>query len=486
MKSTKYFFIIITLIFLIGGCELDKHLDLYPETSLTVGIFYKDEQQMKAAVDDVYRQMGRLFDAHSLPCLYGTLFSDDGFVNAQLAGTPVDEPIDRHEITSENSRIASAWDVCYNVIFNTNNLEHQIENAKFEIDPALKSRMLAEVRLVRSLSYFNLVRVFGDVPLITKLITPEESYDYLRESSDKIYNQIITDLNFAKSNLPESYSGNDVGRVTKFSAAGILAKVYLTQRNTSAAKSELEFIINSNKFSLDANNDGIVDAADYEHIFAYDTKNCKSSILEAQYMSGPNACNSNHQIAYSPYLDSWRHPLIDQSISRGRGVNTPTDDLASEFEDGDPRKAITVVPGFYTFEGTYVDYPFTLKFFDPDWFNPGQNFEIIRYADILLMYAEVTGDATYLNMVRERVGMPPFGSDEYPSHLYPTFELAVEHERRVELAMEMHRMFDLIRTDRAVAVMETKAPGFKSDRLLFPIPVREIDTNPRLIQNPGY
>lgn len=486
MKTIKYLFINITLVFLLGGCDFDQYLDLYPETSLTVGIFYKNEAQMKAAVDDVYRQMGRLFDAHSIPCIYGTLFSDDGSVIAQLAGTPVDEPIDRHEITSHNSRIEDAWSVCYNVIFNTNNLIHQLEIVKFEIDPSLKSRMLGEIKLVRSLAYFNLVRAFGDVPLITEPITPEESYNYLRESSDEIYNQIITDLTFAKSNLPESYSGSDIGRVTRYSAAGILAKVYLTIGNSTAAKSELEFIINSNRFSLDANNDGIVNEADYQHLFAFDTKNCKSSILEAQYMSGTNARNSSHQSAYSPYLDSWRHPLIDYSISRGGGVNTPSDDLESEFEDGDPRKAITVVPGFYTFEGFYVDYPFTLKYFDPNWFNAGQNFEIIRYADILLMYAEVTGDATYLNMVRDRVGMPPFGSNEYPSHLYSTLELAIEHERRVELALEMHRMFDLIRTGRAVTVMATKAPGFKSDRLLFPIPIREIDTNPLLTQNPGY
>lgn len=486
MKLIKYLLINITLIFLLSGCDLQKDLELYPETNLTQGIFYANETQIKAAVNDIYRQMGRLYDAYSIPSLYGNLFSDDGAVIAQLAGTPVDQPIDRHEIRSENSRIQDMWNVTYNVIFNTNNLIHQLEITKIEIDPSLKSRMFAEVKLVRSLAYFNLVRAFGDVPLVTKMITPGQSYDYLRESSDKVYEQIITDLKFSKSNLPANYSGSDVGRVTTYSAAAVLAKIYLTLGDRPDAKSELEYIINSGQFSLDANNDGIVNKDDYLHLFAYNTKNCKSSVLEAQYKSGPNACNSDQQTAYSPYLDSWRHPLIDYSISRGSGINSPTDDLASEFEDGDPRKAITIVPGFVTFEGVYVKYPFTLKYFDPDWFNPGQNFEIIRYADILLMYAEVTGDATYLNMVRDRVGMPPFGSYEYPSHLYPTLELAIEHERRVELALEMHRMFDLIRTGRAVEVMQTKVSGFRSDRLLFPIPIHEIDVNPRLTQNPGY
>lgn len=486
MKAIKYLFITIPFIFLFGGCDLDQELELYPPTSLTEGTFYADESQIQAAVDDVYRQMGRLVDARSIPCLYGNLFSDDGAVIQQLAGTPVDQPIDRHEIRSHNYRIENAWDAAYNVIFNTNNLLNILENTEVDVNENLKSRMFAEVKLVRSFAYFNLVRAYGDVPLLLEKVSPQGSYDYLRESTDVVYGQIISDLADAKNDLPESYTGNDVGRFTKYGAAALLAKVYLTTGNTSAAQSELEFVINSGRYSLDANEDGTVDTLDYQHLFAHDTKNCKSSVLEAQYMSGPNARNSNHQEAYSPYLDSWKHPLIDGSIDRGNGINTPSEDLGEEFENDDPRKAITFVPGFYTDQGTWVDHPWNLKFFDPDWYNAGQNFEVIRYADILLMYAEVTEDASYLNMVRDRVGMPHFGTDEYPSDLYPTLELAIEHERRVELALEMHRMFDLVRTGRVVDVMETKAPGFRSDRLLFPIPITEIDINPDLTQNPGY
>lgn len=481
-KSIKY--LAIPVLFFISSCSEEK-LDLYPLTSVSEGTFYANLSQIESAADDVYRQIGRLHDAWSIPSLYGTLYSDNGAVIAQLAGTPVDQPIDRHQLTSANPRVEEAWDDAYNAIFIANNIIRQIEITEVEINEDHKNRMIAEARLMRALAYFNLVRAFGDVPLITEVVSPAEAYDFARESTNVVYSQIIDDLTFAKSNLLESYTGADVGRLTSYSAAGILAKAHLTNGNEGAAQSELEYIINSGRFSLDANSDGAVNYDDYFHLFQPDTKNSEASILEAQHMSGTNAANSNHQEAFSPYLDAFNHPLIEGAINRGNGINTPTVDLAAEFEEGDPRKEITVVPGFTNQStGDFVDYPFTLKYFDPDWYNPGQNFEIIRYADILLMYAEVTGDPEYLNMVRERVGLPSYGSTGYPSDLYSTLDLAIAHERRMELAMEMHRFFDLVREGRAVEVMQSKVPG--EVRILFPIPLYAIDVNPNLTQNPGY
>lgn len=484
MKSIKYIWII-PLFLMVNSCE-DK-LDLYPLTTLSEGTFYKDLPQLKAASDDVYRQMGRLYDAFSIPSLYGILFSDNGAVIAQLAGTPIDEPIDRHEIFSDNPRVKTAWDVAYNAIYICNNILYQLEVTTVEIDEALKLRMFAEAKLVRSLAYFNLVRAFGAVPLITEKILPDQAYDYLREDPEKVYQQLITDLNLAKKDLPSSYSGNDIGRVTSYGAAAILAKVYLTRGNKAAAQAELEYVINSGEFSLDANGDGAINVEDFNYIFAPETKNSKESVLEVQYLAGVNAVNSNHQEAFSPYLDGFNHPFIETSITRGNGINTPTEDLRAEFEEGDPRKEITVVPGFNSLStGNFIEYPFTLKYFHPNWYNAGQNFEVIRFADILLMYAEVTQDPAYLNRVRARVGMPLYGSSAYPSNLYPTLDLAIEHERRMELAMEMHRFFDLVRTGRVVEIMNDKVPGFNSERLLFPIPLYAIDVNPGLTQNPGY
>jgi len=486
MKTTKYIQIIILLL-LISACDHAEHLQLSPPDQITEENFYNNQTEIEQAVDAIYRELGgTIAAAGSVADLYGELYSDNTTFVFQTAGDPVDEAISNYIARSENSRIESAWDNTYRAIYITNNVIHIVENTEVNIDEGLKARWIAEAKVVRSLAYFNMVRAFGGVPLIVERISPIEAYDYLRENPDVIYEKLIDDLNAAKEILPESYSGEDIGRITRFGASAILAKIHLTRGNDSAAQSELEFIINSGQFSLDANDDGTVDADDFRYLFHEDTKNSRSSILEAQYMSGVNAFNSNHQQRYMPFHHSFTLPGVPGTF-RGDGVNTPSPDLAAEFEDGDPRKEISVQPGYIDpSSGELVEYPFTLKFFDPDYNNPGQNFTIIRYADILLMYAEVTGDAQYLNMVRDRVGLPHFGSEDYPSDLYPTLELAIEHERRMELTHEMHRMFDLARTGRAVEVLQGKGFDFTEEKLLFPIPQDAIDVNPDLTQNPGY
>ena len=488
MKIKNIYFIAL-LFFLLISCSEDQ-LNLSPLTNLSEGNFYNTESELQQAVDDVYRQLGLLYNGGSLVDLYGELYSDNTEIVFQTTGAVSafgSEDIDSYTIRSANPQIENAWDNTYNSIFIINNVINRVESTNLDIDNSLINRWLAEAKVVRSLAYFNLIRVFGDVPFVLTPVSSTEAYEYLRESTDTIYQQIIADLNFAKTNLPPNYSGNNVGRVTRYAASAILAKIYLTRGNNSAAQTELEFIINSGQFSLDANGNGVIDVEDFNHIFHPETKNSASSILEAQYRAGANAFNSNHQNRYMPFSHAFNLPGVPGSTFRGEGLNMPSYDLADEFEDGDPRIEISIVPG-YNAAGSdeFVEHPLTFKFFDPNWSNPGSNFTIIRYADILLMYSEVTGDPQYLNQVRARVGMPPFGSDDYPSNLYPTLELAIEHERRVELTHEMHRMFDLVRTQRAVEVLQSKGFNFTEQNKLFPIPQSAIDVNPALTQNPGY
>src|SRR5690606_2131061 len=274
--------------------------------------------------------------------------------------------------------------------------------------------------------------------------------------------------------------------VTAGAASAVLANIYLTNGRIGEAKSELEGIINSGYYSLDANNDGSIDTSDYQYLFQPETKNSKASILEIQYIAGQNQVNSTHQLNYLPWHFAFHLPGQTE-VFRPMGLNTPTKELADEFEFADSvRKRISVQPGFVNQStGQFVDYPYTMKFYDPNWRYPGQNFEIIRYADILLMYAEVTDDPTYLNAVRARVGLPGFGDPGYPE-AYPTLAFSIEHERRMELCFEFHRFFDLVRTHRAIPVMKNKGYDIDETKLLFPIPLNVIDVNPAITQNAGY
>ncbi|MGK6352009.1 RagB/SusD family nutrient uptake outer membrane protein [Parapedobacter sp. DT-150] len=467
------------------GCS--NELDLRPTTSLTEGDFYQTEEQFRQAANDVYRQLRRTYEAKGVADQYGELASDNTFIQIAAGTELVSDDISNFRITSNNARIQSIWETSYNGIFICNHVIEQLEATEVVFsDPTLKERLKAEALFVRSLIYFNMVRAWGNIPLVLKVLSQEESYEYLREDKATVYAQLVSDLTYCKETLPESYTGSDVGRVTRYAARAVLAKVFLTIGEADNARAELEAIIGSGKYSLDANGNGVIDTSDYLHVFHPATKNCKESILEIQYLAGQNQVNSTHQMTYLPWHFAFHLPGQTE-VFRPLGLNTPTDDLMNEFETADAvRKRISAQPGFDNpATGQFVDYPFTMKFYDPDWRYPGQNVEIIRYADILLMYAEVTGDPIYLNAVRARAGLPGFGEPGYPS-AYPTLALAIEHERRMELCFEFHRFFDLVRTNRAIAVMGSKGYAIDETKLLFPIPLNVIDVNPAITQNPGY
>lgn len=485
MKNNSIYILIVVIL---GAFSCNEgELDLYPKTQITEGNFYENEEQLILSVNDIYRQLARIYNAQGIADLYGELRSDNTYIEFTGGSTTFSEEIADYYIRTNNGLIENAWETSYNAIFICNNALFHLENSEVQFtDPTLRERLKAEATLVRSLIFFNMVRVWGGIPLPLKPLKPEEGYDYLRESKEVVYQQIINDLQYAKNNLPESYTGNDVGRVTKYGAAAILAKAYLTMGDTQSASNELKEIIDSNRFSLDANGDGNINSEDYEFLFMPSTKNSKASLLEVQYLGGENAVNSNHQSQYTPFHWAFHLPGMNETF-RGNGMNTPTQDLVDEFEAEDTvRKRVSVYPGYLNLDtDQFIDYPFTMKFYDPNWRYPGQNFEIIRYADILLMYAEVTGDPTYLNRVRARVGLPGFGEPGYPEE-YNDLALALEHERRVELCFEFHRFFDLARTGRAVEIMKAKGFDIDQEKLVFPIPLRAIDVNNKINQNPGY
>jgi len=365
-----------------------------------------------------------------------------------------------------------------------------------EIDESIKNRSIGEAYFLRAHYYFILTRYFGDVPLITK---PQSSDDELypeRVSKDLVYNQIISDLEKAIDLLPEkgTYTGFDIGRASKGAAMGILAKVHLTLGNLNEVvllTSQIEGL----GYTLNQN---------YSDNFNPMTENSNESIFEVQYASdgGFNFWGNENQASWlSPFMG----PRGSGFVGGGYGWNQPTQEFVNSYEPNDLRKDATILyeggPNFdgkpylasYSLTGYNVRKFLIPLSISPSYDNSPLNFPVLRYADVLLMKAEALNELGQgsqaeipLNLVRNRAGLPNIASGMPQNSL----RTAILHERRIELAFEGQRWFDLIRVDSGQygldfihSIGKTNA---SQKHLLFPVPQIERDRNPNLTQNPGY
>jgi hypothetical protein len=247
--------------------------------------------------------------------------------------------------------------------------------------------------------------------------------------------------------------------------------------NKTAATEVLTELVNSKQYEL---------LPQFSSLWVVTNKNTKESIFEIQFKGG--AAN----VPLSDYYNEYT-PFENFSITLyGGGMNMVTDDLYNEYELNDIRRDQSIAPGYTNKTGTFIPIKYPIKWTDKEApiINSREasrnNFMVLRYADVLLMLSEATADPSYLNAVRARAGLPTFGTAEYPSDKYPTLDLAIEHERRVELAIEFHRGFDLRRTGRAVEVLTAKGKNVTAEKLLLPIPEIVRQQNSAISQNQGY
>ena len=348
--------------------------------------------------------------------------------------------------------------------------------------------MKAEASFIRASFYYYLTECFGNVPLVTKVLSPSEALDLTQETKANVVAYIIEDLQFAVANLPESYSTVEVGHITKFAAKAMLARVYMANSMNNEAKEQLKDIIDSGKYSLDTDNNGVVNSADWDYLFNVANKNTRESILENQFLSGVTGFPHTFVQQYTPRLSGFHFPGLTQSIE-AYGNGAVRDSLYYDFEKGDNVRRDISDQLNVTIAGVPKYCPNTAKYY---WKTTqtqyiGSNVHILRYAEVLLNYAELTNDPAYLNMVRARAGLPVWGNPSYPTAKYPTLALAIEHERRVEFSFEFQRGFDLKRTGRLIDVVR-KMTGITltPERILFPIPQNVLDVNKKMTQNPGY
>lgn len=470
MRKLKYV-LASTLIFLTVGCS--DFLELNPISNANENGFYQTAEDMKTALVSAYATLYDIWGPEGLPSFYGELMSENVYSD-NTAGTVADfEAFDTHiGMTTSNTLVEGYWETYYKAIYVIN----QVIYKGTPLGGDEVAQYIAEAKFLRALYYFDLVRAWGDVPLILTPVTVSESYGIARTPSSKVYGQIVQDLIDAANILPVKTNERFTGAATCDAANALLGKVYLTMGNKTDAITYLNKVYK--KFTLEDK---------YEDLWSLSNKNCKESIFEIQY-----AETTSSSQPYSKYWSIFT-PIDNRIVTAwGAGINQVSDDLWNAYETGDPRRDASIADGYETAKGDFVATRYCIKWKDTEAKVNGlrelarNNFIILRYADVLLLLSEATGDAKYLNEVRDRAGLPLYGTPGYPSQ-YNTITAAIQHERQVELAMEFHRWFDLQRLGTAATVIKNCSKNVSNPIYLLPIPQKVIDQNPSVItQNDPY
>jgi len=486
MKKTFIIGFMIAATTLLISCS-KSFLDLTPISQIGASNFYKTPSDLLNAVNGAYGAL-QLPGQYTEDYYFLADYPDDDIESGLSASTNDFDQFERFYSNSANIYIAPAWTDGYKGILRCNNIISQAPN--ITMDATLKARYVGETKYLRALMYFNLVRIFGDVPLITTpLNTISEAYDYGRTPVADVYTQIVKDLTDAEVSVPVTYTGTDIGRVTKGAVQTLLGQVYLTQHNYNGAVTELSAVVASNVYKL---------LPVYADVFNPANGNNAEIIFAVNYKKGGIGEGSPFVNAFLP---TGGIPTLVTIGTTGNRMNG-SKDLYFAYEPGDLRRAISVDTSFIDGTGKLVKTVFTRKYLDtPPTDKDGDNdWYVHRYSDALLMYAEALNETnqtplahTYLNLVRTRAGLP-----SKSGLTQAAMRLALEQERRVELCFEGHRWFDLIRTGRAITVMNAYFIKYNIQlsgavvqvqpfQLIQPVPLSQIQANPaKMTQNPGY
>lgn len=484
----------IFLLILASGCK-KNFLDLDPVDRYTYYNFPTNESQVEQAVAGAYRKLVPIVNGHLW--VWGEYLSDNTsfrYNPNDRGGTPIEE-VDEFVAVSDNGTFNGMYEESFDGIQRSNYILQNIDAISFSSDSVKRIRK-AEARFLRAWHYFNLVRIYGDMPILTRVVddpklggNPLEEFP--RRPVVEVYTSLIEpDAQFAVDSLPSTIPSSQTGRLTSSAARMLLAKVLMTQKRFDQALVVLQPLTSAG-FGLNPI---------YANNFNPATKNGVESIFEVQ---------ADPILGYSfGFMSSWTPWGTGTNIwpggsnSRG-GLNQPTASLNNAYEPNDSRKAVTI--GVFN----NILYLNKFRYWDPVQRANPSNFVIYRYADALLMMAECLNESgfpnsqafTFLNAVRNRAGLPPKTEGNSDPLLdissQEAFRLAIEQERRVELAGENHRWFDLLRTDRAIDVMtahgleekaiksHVNATGYTNIRTIMAIPNREV-LQFGYPQNPGW
>jgi starch-binding outer membrane protein, SusD/RagB family len=496
MKHTTATTIVTAALLLLTHTSCQKDfLDRRPPGDAIFEEFFKTAQDAEYATNAVYAQF-REFDCVGLSYLGCTdILSDDSDKGSTLNDAPLLTDLDNFTMDATNPFISPVYKGYYRAIARANVALENIPAV--EMDEALKNRLLGECRFLRAYSYLLLVQWFGDLPLITKTLQGEEYYAQTRQPREAVYAQIEADLLAAAEALPlrDAYAVKDKGRVTKAAAQGLLAKLYMLRKDWVNAEKYCDEIIGSGKYSL---------LTRYADNFLPVGENGNESVFEFQAVALPT------QQAAGPGATPYNMIQGVRGVPNlGWGFNRPSDNLVTAYENGDPRREATIIYVGETLpDGStevknnpeIINARFNQKAWVPA--HPGLqdngpgNIRILRYSDILLLAAEAKNEMSkplealpLLNQVRKRArGTNNFILPDVTVTDQSALRERIYRERRVELAMEQHRWFDLLRWGRAGQVIRALGKPFVDNKHeLLPLPQTEIDlTGGKISQNPNY
>lgn len=443
----------------------DSFFDLEPASSVTIDKVYKTASDYNVAVIGCYAKLQSQVNFYTECCEYR---SDNLSLGAPTAGTQDRYDIDHFTEKPSNGILSSYWANFNNNVYRCNLLLDQIDGANFAEN--LKKQYKGEAMFIRALNYFNMYRIWGGVPATKHVVSAAEALKVARYSDEQMFDLIAGDLKEIVDNnyLPENYSSADMGRATSGAAKALLGKVYLTFHKWTEAKDILSQLIG--KYQL---------VSPIAQVFNVDNKNNNEIIFAVHF---------NKEIEGEGH--SYWYNLTNASDDTNQ-----TSSLLNTFPTGDTRKDLI----------TYVQVEKTVrlmnKFYDtksPTFKTVGNDQILLRYADVLLMYAEALNEIQYdasegslalkyLNAVRQRAGISNLTAKQLPTQ--EKFRKGILVERQREFPYEGQRWFDLVRMGFAKSVMAENGVEIKDYQLLFPIPQQEIEkvgNKSILWQNPGY
>ena len=470
-------------LFAMTSCK--KSLDIVPETALSSTTFFKSESDFKQAVNGAYVPLRSITNDRAY--LLGEMHSDNTyyFRNILFGATDQQENIADFSIPTAggittNTHVLNQYRLDYQIIARANEILSKIDAVDF--DAASKANLKGQAQFLRAYAYFELVRYFGKVPLHLTPVTIRAEAALPLSSVDEVYAQIIKDATAASTSLLAKPK-QEAGRATSGAAKTLLANVYIVQKKWAEAETLLKSIVSSAEYSL---------MPDYSNAFSgtNTNKNNAESVFEVQYLEGSAGYNGSiiYNMLPRPMTSAELQPITGTSNPQGlsgEGNNAPTPDIIGAYETGDKRKdaSIAYVTLSQSLRANKV-YPYIKKFaaLHAQHGNTGNNFPIYRYAEVLLFLAEALNEQSkggealpFLNLVRDRA----FGAGVSPVITSSQVELRdiIYKERRVELAFENKRWFDLIRTGRAVAVITAYGNRVKANPQDYYYPAGNIPPN---------